>query len=60
MTLLNFNFVKKRKVDKKQDENGRDSDWGKICFVGLPPTLLTTPVTLNLFHNPELLPELRF
>ena len=34
-TLLDFNFVKKRKFDEEQDKNDRGSDQGKtrLCFV---------------------------
>lgn len=32
-TLLDFNFVKKKKFDEEQDENDQGSDRGKTCFV---------------------------
>ena len=54
-TLLDFNFVNRRKFDEDQDKNNRSNDRVRLdsCFVGPSPTLLAVSATLNLFDNPE-------
>ena len=38
---------------EKQDKNDQGSNWGKMCFVGPPLTVLASPTTLNPSDNPD-------
>ena len=56
-TLLDFNFVIRKKFDEEQDKDDWSSDRGKTCFVlcGAYPYSLAAPATLVFFDNPGII-----
>ena len=55
-TLLDLNFVNRRKFDDEQDKNDRGSNWDKTCFMfcgASPYTLLATLASLSRTDNPD-------